>query len=101
MAFVSPLSLLNQEDSWQQPTCWVFLAWLGSLNSQRANTFAWLEQGRKKKAEREVRLLHKKVDGLSKWALAAIDVTCTSKLLCVLYSPKVAALSNLAANEAV
>lgn len=40
MVFVSPLSLLNQEDSLQQPPRWVFLAWSGSPKSQRANTFA-------------------------------------------------------------
>lgn len=40
MAVVFPLSLLNQEDSLQQPAYWLFLAWRGSLKNQRTNTFA-------------------------------------------------------------
>ena len=45
MAFVSPLSILNQEDSLQQPLCWIFLAWTGSLKNQRAKTWAPVEFG--------------------------------------------------------
>lgn len=78
------------------------MAWLPK--NPGANTFALLEQGRERVAERgcrEVSLLQKKVDGFSKWSLAAIDVTCISKLLCDFYSPKVAALKNRATNEVV
>lgn len=45
MAFFSPPSLLNQEDSLQQPLCWIFLAWTGSLKNQRAKTWAPVEFG--------------------------------------------------------
>lgn len=105
VAFVPPLSLLNQEGSLQQPARWVGLAWLGSLKNLRANTFAQvgLEQGREKVAKRaaaEVRF-QKKVDGFSKWVLAAGDVTCISKPLCDFYSPKAVAVTKVAANEIV
>lgn len=98
MAFVFPLSLLNREGSSQQPSHrgggWGVPARPGPLKSQRAkhSPQSDLQQGREGVAEgaaAEVRLLPKKVDGFSKWVLAAIGVTCISKLLCGLYSPEV------------